>query len=76
MLRNMTCRTQLVPSSYVPVKMLVAKQLFMLIFADDDTEAMILVDASNAFNCLNKQVMLCNCSHILINTYRYNSRSL
>ena len=47
------------------------------IFADKDTEAMILVDASNAFNCLNRQVTLLNCgtvcpalSHILINTYR------
>ena len=24
------------------------------IFADDNTEAMIFVDASNAFNCLNR----------------------
>ena len=51
------------------------------IFADEDTEAMILVDASNAFNCLNRQVILHNCemvcpalSHILINTYRNNSQ--
>ena len=43
------------------------------VFADEDTEAMILVDA---FNCLNRQVTLRNCemvcpalSHILINTY-------
>ena len=50
------------------------------VFADDDTEAMILVDASNAFNCLNRQVTLLNCgticpalSHILVNTYRNNS---
>ena len=34
------------------------------IFADDDTEAiiMILVDASNAFNCSNRQVTLRNCA--------------
>ena len=51
------------------------------IFADEDAEAMILVDASNAFNCLNRQVTLLNCgticpalSHILINTYRSNSQ--
>ena len=57
-----------------------AKRLFML-FAEDDTEAMILVDAKNAFNCLNRQVTLLNCdsvcpalSHILINTYRNNSQ--
>ena len=50
------------------------------IFADDDTEPMILVDASNAFNCLNRQVTLLNCgtvcpalTHILTNTYRNNS---
>ena len=51
------------------------------VFADEVTEAMILVDASNAFNCLNRQVTLRNCgmvcpalSHILINTYRNNSQ--
>ena len=51
------------------------------VFADEDTEAMILVDASNAFNCLNRQVTLSNCemvcpalSHILINTYHNNSQ--
>ena len=50
------------------------------IFAEEDTEAMILVDATNAFNCLNRQVTLMNCeaicpamSPILINTYRSNS---
>ena len=48
------------------------------IFADNDTEAMILV---NAFNCLNRQVTLLNCetvcpalSYILINTYGNNSQ--
>ena len=51
------------------------------IFADEDTKALILVDASNAFNCLNRQVTLCNCktvcpamSTILTNTYRHNSQ--
>ena len=34
------------------------------IFADNNTEAMILVDASNAFNCLNRQVTLLNCESI------------
>ena len=41
---------------------------------------MILVDATNAFNQLNRQVTLLNCdkicpamAHILINTYRNNS---
>jgi hypothetical protein len=50
------------------------------IFAEDDTEAMILVDATNAFNRLNRQVTLVNCeaicpalSPILINTYRSDS---
>ena len=50
------------------------------IFAEEDTEAMILVDATNAFNSLNWQVTLMNCeaicpamSPILINTYRSNS---
>ncbi len=50
------------------------------VYAEEDTEAMILVDATNASNCLNRQVTLLNCkavcpakSHILINTYRDNS---
>ena len=41
---------------------------------------MILVDATNAFNRLNRQVTLINCEalypampHVLINTYRSNS---
>ena len=47
------------------------------IFSDDSIEAVILVDASNAFNRLNRQAALLNCqaicpsmAHILINTYR------
>ena len=49
--------------------------------ADEDTEAIILVDAINAFNCLNRKLTLLNCetvcpalSHILINTYCNNSQ--
>ena len=47
------------------------------IFCDDSTEAVLLVDASNAFNSLNRQVALHNIqalcpplTNILINTYR------
>ena len=50
------------------------------IFAENNTEAMILVDATNVFNHLNRQVTLVNCgticpamSHILVNTYCNNS---
>ena len=50
------------------------------IFTEDDTEAVILVDATNAFNRLNRQVTLLNCraicpsmSPILTNTYRSDS---
>lgn len=50
------------------------------IFGSDDTEAMILVDATNAFNRLNRQATLLNCeiicpamSAVLANTYRDNS---
>ena len=47
------------------------------IYCDDSTQAVLLVDASNAFNCLNWQVSLHNIqtlcpplNRILINTYR------
>ena len=53
------------------------------IFDDDDTDAVILVDASNAFNSLNRQVALHNVqiicpnfANILINTYRKPSRMI
>ena len=46
-------------------------------FDDDTTEAVIFVDATNAFNSLNRQATLHNCKFIcpalcpiLINTYR------
>jgi len=49
------------------------------IFESPETEAAILVDASNAFNSLNRQVALHNIHHlcpslskILTNTYREN----
>ena len=51
------------------------------IFEKEGTEAVILVDASNAFNSLNRQVALHNVQRtcpafatILINTYRVSSR--
>lgn len=52
-------------------------------FSDDESEAILLVDASNAFNYLNKQVALRNVRHlcpsiatVLINTYRSSSELL
>ena len=48
-----------------------------LVFQDPNTEAVLLADASNAFNCLNRQAALQNklslCPSIasaLVNTYR------
>ena len=53
------------------------------IFEDDETEAVILVDASNAFNSFNRVVALHNVqvlrpqfSPILINNYREASRMI
>ena len=53
------------------------------IFDNDDTEAIILVDASNAFNSLNRRAVLHNVrilcpqfSFILMNTYRIPSRMI
>ena len=50
------------------------------LFMDDQTEALLLVDASNAFNCLNHQAALLNIQRLcppfataLINTYRVPS---
>ena len=47
------------------------------VYLNDSTEAVLLVDASNAFNCLNRQVALHNIqtlcpplANVLINTYR------
>ena len=46
-------------------------------YRDNTVQAVLLVDASNAFNCLNRQAALCNIRHlcpslatVLINTYR------
>ena len=51
------------------------------VFESEGCEAVILIDASNAFNSLNRQVALHNtqCMYpqfatILINTYRYPAR--
>ena len=47
------------------------------VFVDDDAEGVILVDATNAFICLNRQTALLNMKHlcptlskVLTNTYR------
>ena len=47
------------------------------VFEDAETEGVILVDATNAFNCLNRQTARLNIKHlcpalskVLINTYR------
>ena len=50
-------------------------------FDDDQTEGLLLADAMNAFNCLNREVYLRNIQHvcpalspIAINTYRQPAR--
>ena len=47
------------------------------VYEDGDTDGVILVDATNAFNCINRQTALINInnlcpalSKVLINTYR------
>ena len=49
------------------------------LFSSPEVEAVILVDASNAFNSLNRQAALFNIQHlcpsfstVLLNTYRFN----
>ena len=51
--------------------------IFVITFEDPNTEALLLVDATNAFNTLNNEVTLRNILHlcpslgrVLINTYR------
>ena len=51
------------------------------VFEEEDTDGVILVDATNAFNVMNRQVALHNirvtCPYlatIIINTYRAASR--
>ena len=53
------------------------------VFEDQETEGVILVDATNAFNCLNRQTALFNIKHLcpalskaLINTYREHTQLL
>ena len=50
-------------------------------FDDEDTEAILLTDATNAFNCLNRESCLRNIQHTspslaptVINTYREPAR--
>ena len=45
------------------------------IFLEDQTDAILLVDASNAFNSINRKVMLYNIKHLCpeMATYAYNS---
>ena len=78
---GMTSRKWLVLVSCVPVRWLKwrlrAVHAVRASFLRDDTEAILLVDASNAFNSLNRIVALHNIHQlspsfvpILINTYR------
>ena len=50
-------------------------------FLEEGTDAVLLIDASNAFNCMNRQVALHNiqitcieAATYIINTYRHESR--
>ena len=45
------------------------------IFLEEETDALLLVDASNAFNSINRKVMLHNIQHLCpaMATYAYNS---
>ena len=51
------------------------------IFAEEETEGVLLVDASNAFNCLNREALLHNIRYLcpalstyIRNCYRFNAR--
>ena len=51
------------------------------VFESEGTDAILLIDASNAFNCLNRSVALHNVqitcpmiANYLVNTYRHSSR--
>lgn len=75
------CKKQQAPYSSVPARFLALKQLHVhaahSFFQREETEALLLVDASNAFNSLNRQTALRNIQRLcpslataLINTYR------
>ena len=42
-----------------------------MIFAEDETDALLFVDASNAFNSINRKVMLHNIQYICPSMYVY-----
>ena len=51
------------------------------LFENEDTDAVLLIDATNAFNCMNRLVALHSIqvtspivSNYLVNTYRYPSK--
>ena len=43
------------------------------VYFNDSTEAVLLVDASNAFNCLNRQVALQNIKHFVLHLLTFSS---